>query len=145
MVIQKSLSLGIVIAALACSGCGNDRLPLAPVEGKVIYNGSPLEFGSVMFQPDHGPPARADIQADGTFVLSTYEERDGAAMGRHQVRITCCESQRPQSRSQGISVPEGEDAPPDKSYIPQKYTMFPTSGLTAVVEQSNAPFVIELK
>jgi hypothetical protein len=35
-----------------------------------------------------GKPATAAVAPDGTFVLSTYEPEDGAAVGRHHVLYT---------------------------------------------------------
>ena len=112
---------------------------MMPVTGTVHYNGRPLEFGSVTFQPRSGQPARGVIQKDGSFSLSTYRPGDGAVVGEHQVRITGYESQRdpaasgPGERSLG------------KLLIPMKYTLFDQSGLAAEVrEDRTEPFVFEL-
>lgn len=130
-------TLGVVVA-----GCGSDRLPVAPVEGKVIYHGKPVEFGSVMFQPDKGPAGRGVIQPDGSFTLSTYSEGDGAVIGQHKVRIASFASQRPDLM----------DAPPDAprepgvghSQIPRKYSNMDTSGLRVEVKEDNEPFEFHL-
>ena len=88
-----SRRVGWLIVLAAIAGC--ERGPnTVPVSGKVSYNGTPLEFGSVMFQPPSGQPALGEIQSDGTFSLSTYRPGDGAVVGRHKVRIACYESQR---------------------------------------------------
>src|SRR5438045_7936151 len=76
------------------AGC-NRGPKMVPVTGKVIYNGRPLEFGVVMFQPPSGQPAQGKIQPDGTFNLSTYRLNDGVVLGKHKVRIACYESMRP--------------------------------------------------
>src|SRR5262249_8325025 len=76
------------------AGC-NRGPKMLPVSGKVIYNGRPLEFGVVMFQPPSGQPAQGQIQPDGTFTLSTYRLNDGAVVGKHKVRVACYESMRP--------------------------------------------------
>ncbi len=45
--------------------------------------------GSVTFESqDSGKRATGKLQADGTFVLSTYKEGDGAVAGEHSVIIT---------------------------------------------------------
>jgi hypothetical protein len=122
-------------------GCGEKRLTVVPVEGKVLHQGKSLEFGCVMFQPQHGPPATGIIQPDGTFHLSTYAPGDGAVLGSHTIRITCYESQKSkESRPPG----DEEDRPPVHSYIPEKYTLYATSGLNAEIKESNQPFVFEL-
>jgi hypothetical protein len=136
-----ALKIGALLALLLSltAGC-NHGPPMAQVTGKVIYNGKPLEFGAVMFQPPHGQPARGDIQPDGTFTLSTYRLNDGVVLGKHKVRIACYETQRP-----GTVRPPGEVAL-GKLLIPAKYTTFERSGFTADVhEGENPPITFELK
>jgi len=133
--------LGLVVLVL--SGCRGDHLPTVPVEGKVCCQGKPLEFGSVLFQPDRGPPARGLIARDGTFRLSTYGGDDGAVVGLHRVQITCFECQR-------LGAPfrpkPGEELNSGKLLIPPKYTRFETSGLRMEVKpSSNEPFLIDLQ
>ncbi len=134
---------GIVLlgAGAILAGCGSsDRLPTAPVRGKVIYNGKPLEFGAVLFVPEKGKSAEGLIQSDGTFVLSTYGTRDGAVIGKHKVAIICNETQRP-----GFKPPPGQEMPAGKPLIPEKYMNYETSGLTAEVTKGSNEFTFELK
>lgn len=128
------------LLVLLVSTWGCDRGPtMAPVTGKVLYNGKPLEFGSVAFQPTQGQPAEADIQPDGTFVLSTYRLHDGAVVGLHKVRVACYESQKPNAKQAAGEQKLG------RLLIPVKYTLFDQSGLTAEVRESgNEPIVLEL-
>jgi hypothetical protein len=127
-------------ALCALGGCGQRR-PLAPVTGRVLYEGEPLRFGSVMFQPETGQPATALIQPDGTFTLSTVGEGAGAALGRNRVRITCYEGQRP---DRGPSGGAGESGL-GRLLIPRKYAGYETSGLTVDVRaEGNEPFVFDL-
>lgn len=136
-----SFRLGVILlAALALAGCGGDRLPTAPVQGKVLYRGRPLEFGAVTFQPAAGPPATGAIQSDGTFRLSTYGRNDGAILGTHKVAISCFESQSPDAPPPDPSAEPGLGTP----LIPRKYLSGETSGLTAEVRSRNDPFVFEL-
>ena len=126
------------------AGCGSDGLPTAPVEGKVLYKGKPLEFGTVLFQPEKGPPARGNINQDGTFCLSTYGKGDGAIVGVNSVQITCYECQHPDATPQKSSA-YGELIV-GKSLVPPKYTKFYTSGLRVEVKSiSNEPFLFDLK
>ena len=125
-------------ATLLLVGC--DRGPqLVPVTGKVLYNGAPLEFGSVTFQPRSGQPAQGEIQSGGTFSLSTFRPNDGAVIGSHKVRVACYESQRPSATKSPGEQSLG------KLLIPTKYTLFDQSGLTAEVRaDDNQAFVFEL-
>ncbi len=134
--IRRLAVLGLMTGILSC---GQD-LRLVPVEGKVLYRGKPLEFGSVLFQPASGQPARGKIQPDGTFVLSTFDEGDGAMIGKNQVRITSFEAQRP-----GAPPPSGGELALGKSFIPRKYSSFGSSGLEVeVLPEGNEPFIFEL-
>jgi hypothetical protein len=53
-------------------------------------NGKPLaEGGTVVFEPEQrGKMAVGPIAADGTFELTTYQQGDGAIVGRHRVAVT---------------------------------------------------------
>jgi len=135
----RALLLVACGVALTIAGC-HRRPQVVPAGGKVLYNGQPLKFGSVTFQPRNGQPARGEIQSDGTFSLSTFRPGDGAVVGLHQVRIACYESQRPSAK------PTGGEQSLGNSLIPLKYTFFDQSGLTADVQTaSNEPFVFDLK
>ncbi|MDY0168420.1 MAG: hypothetical protein RBS80_17860 [Thermoguttaceae bacterium] len=130
----------VLLVTLAIAGCGGDQLSTAPVQGKVLYQGKPLQFGAVTFQPAAGPPASGAIQSDGTFRLSTYGRNDGAILGTHKVAVSCFDSQRPDA------PPPDPNAEPGlgKPLIPQKYLSADTSGLTAEVKSRNEPFEFQL-
>lgn len=125
---RRAMMLALVAAAFApAAGCKrNPRV--VPVRGKVLYNGQPLPFGSVMFQPDKGQPAMADIGTDGSFTLSSYGPNDGAVPGKHAVSVSCYEGQRPGKAGGGDSL--------GKLLIPLKYTRFGSSGLSADVQDT---------
>ncbi len=130
------------LLALLVLGIGCQRGPqLAPVRGTVLYDGKPLQFGSVMFQPPSGQPARGVIQQDGSFQLSTFRLGDGAVVGMNQVRVACWEGQRPAASGNAAT---GEVAL-GGSLIPKKYTSFENSGITIEVKpEGNDAVVIEL-
>jgi hypothetical protein len=86
----KSLAVFVALVA-ACSGCGKSAgmAPLIPVKGKVTYKGQPLKKGRVTFESqDTGKRTTGNLEADGTFVLSTYKQGDGAAAGDYTVIIS---------------------------------------------------------
>ncbi len=116
--------------------------PMAPVSGRVTFNGKPLEFGTVMFQlSSGGQPARGQIQSDGTFELGTFAAGDGAIVGEHKVRITSYSGQAP-GKSDEASAGGGTLG---QLLIPKRYTMFGTSKLTATVKpDGNEPFEFDL-
>lgn len=67
------------------AGCGGSDK--GQVHGKVTFEGQPVTGGSVTFAPlaGSGHPATGRITPDGSFVLSTDANEDGAMIGRHQV------------------------------------------------------------
>lgn len=77
------------VLCCAIAGCSNQP-EVAPVRGLVTMDGKPLPGGRVMFQPiatgddkNVGKVAMGQIQPDGSFVLTTYKNGDGAVVGPH--------------------------------------------------------------
>ena len=137
-----ALSVILLAVAVVITGCGKPPHVLTPVSGKVAYNGKPLRFGCVKFQPKKGQWSMGIIQPDGTFKMVTSGEGDGAAIGMNKVSITCFENQDPakQKNGKGMGMVLG------RSLIPKKYTLHDTSGLTVeVVDGDNEPVVFDLK
>jgi hypothetical protein len=89
----RILALFVAAAGFATvSGCGGETT--YPVEGRIVYvGGSPaddLEGYSVTLESlDREPPVSAsgEVEADGTFELSTFGGNDGVVPGRHRVAI----------------------------------------------------------
>lgn len=134
------ISLAVCIATIGCRP--SEHANVVPVTGRVLFNGEPLKYGSIIFQPAHGQPARGEILPNGDFTLSTYRVGDGAAVGRHKVRVTCYTSQDPSQKKEASAA---SDSLGD-SLIPLRYTSFDTSGLeVALLAGGNKPFVFELK
>jgi hypothetical protein len=79
---------------VSLAGCGRAPFPVAPVHGKVTVDGKPLSTGKILFAPvaqgenmDAGKWAIGALQPDGSFVLSTYGENDGAVVGEHWATV----------------------------------------------------------
>ena len=82
---------------VSCSGCGSKSpVPLAKAGGKVTLNGQPVTTGRILFRPIRkaesksaivGKIARAAIDENGEFVLTSYSQGDGAAVGDHRVQL----------------------------------------------------------
>jgi hypothetical protein len=92
-----SAGIAIVMGLAGCGGGGSAEHQVAPVTGRVVHDGQPVNGGSITFRPINvegtragvmGKPASAEVGADGTFSLSTYGRRDGAVVGQHQVIYT---------------------------------------------------------
>jgi hypothetical protein len=119
----------LLVPVGGCGIAGSAAQPsLIPVKGKVTYKGKPVTRGLVRFEPDgYGRKASGQLQADGTFVLTTNKEGDGADAGHHQVSIT------------------GTGDRPGKELVPKQYTQRNSSQLTADVDADHAEFNFDLK
>jgi hypothetical protein len=119
-----SLSIGTALLLLLV-GCDEGVLT-HPAGGIVKFSdGSPLPAGFVSFRsldhPEHFA-ARATLQPDGTFELTTFKSGDGAVVGWHQVLIT---TPRPPDRP-------GFETPPTPQ-VESRFTSYETSGLEFTV------------
>lgn len=139
---MKRLLTFFFLFCIATIGC-NRGPDLVPVSGQVIYNGKPLEYGSVMFQPigvEGAQTARGSIDADGNFSLTTEKEGDGVAVAECQVRITAFEAQRKNAAGN-----QHEEMALGKSAVPKHVQNFSTSGIVIDVQPTmELPLVIDL-
>ena len=83
------LSALAVFLAPILFGCGgSDRPDLVDVSGVVTLNGQAVQGAEVVFQNEQSPRAATGVtDADGRFVLTTFEDNDGAVPGEHVVTI----------------------------------------------------------
>ena len=113
----------LTTTALGPAGCGgaggND---MAPVHGTVTLDGKPLAEGFVFVTPAEGKMATGAIQSDGSFVLGTNSDSDGAKTGTHPVTVK--------------PPPPQEGMPPSAvaQTLPRHYRKASTSGLTVEVK-----------
>jgi hypothetical protein len=84
--------IAIAFAAVLVPGCGGPKM--APVKGRVVFNGQPVKEAAVTFSPtgagnqlDAGKPGTGFTDEDGNFVLSTFKNYDGAIVGTHSVNV----------------------------------------------------------
>ena len=125
---------------LACVvGCSKG-VPTYSVTGTVRVNGQPAPHGTVMFRPNEISKedgkrhvARASIEKDGTYTLTTFETGDGAVAGTHKVAVLM----PPYSAS--------ETGPKARPLIPAKFNTPNTSGLKYEVKADSNEINIELK
>src|SRR4051794_23699741 len=76
-----------LLLCLSASGCG---ARMYPVTGTItLADGSPLTKGLVVFETTGARPvmARGNVDADGTYHLSTNKPGDGVPPGKYRVLI----------------------------------------------------------
>lgn len=118
------------VAALGLlSGCGDGRPERVPVSGRVLIDGQSVAAGAIRFHPQQGRPATGTIKPDGSFVLSTFEEGDGAIPGNHTVTVLAREA-------------IGDTKL--RWYAPKKYGSPNTSGLSQSIDGATDSVVINL-
>lgn len=95
--IYERILATILLATLCVAlGCGDGRPDRVPVSGRVLIDGKPLAFGNLMFVPEEGRTSYGKVDADGRFVLSCFEEADGAVVGSHKIAVIATEQLSPQ-------------------------------------------------
>lgn len=135
-------TIALCFSVLVVLGCGAQD-EMVPVAGSVSYQGKPLEYGSVMFQPvgvDNAQPARSKIAADGTFALWTEKPGDGVIVSNCKVRVTAFEAQRTNAAGG-----QHEEMALGKSAVPKQFQNFATSGIEIqVTPEMQLPLKIDL-
>lgn len=94
--------MGLAIACcLGLASCGGDRPPrltVYPANGTVLLNGQPLANATLLFHSEfrlEGPDGKpapvpgAYSNAQGEFVVSTYDPGDGLPEGEYRVTVSC--------------------------------------------------------
>lgn len=86
----------IVLLTIAVAGCGGNDISTKRVKGTITFKGGqPPKEGGVLFTPIERTAelpmreARGNMNADGTFTLTTFKEGDGVLPGKYRVKITC--------------------------------------------------------
>jgi hypothetical protein len=90
----RSLSIfALAVVALMGGACGSG-VALHPARGKVLVAGKPAVGATVVFHPAKSSAESAYrtpagvVQADGSFILSTFAPGDGAPAGEYIVAIS---------------------------------------------------------
>ncbi|MEY3459027.1 MAG: hypothetical protein RL215_2184 [Planctomycetota bacterium] len=87
--LSRLLPLVFFAANLSMAGCGSDGPRAYPARGRVVFSdGEPVRLGTVeLLSDEHGTTATGKIQQDGSFVLGTFSESDGACVGNHRAIV----------------------------------------------------------
>jgi hypothetical protein len=126
--------LAVVVSLVLAAGCGGGGT--APVNGQVkLKNGdaSALAGYTVQFELEGAKTSGdGEIQADGTFKISTFGVNDGALPGKHRVAISPPLSPDP-------------DKPMPKPKVAAKYSGFESSGLVVEIKPGKNDVVLEVE
>ena len=125
-----SSSLIAIFALGAVTGCntksGPERVPTFPVSGTISFQGKPIPGAFVALHPkttqENVPSPRANVGADGSLKITTYDGGDGAPEGEYVVTV---EWYKP--------IKNGADVISGPNVIPKKYASAQTSDITIKV------------
>jgi hypothetical protein len=120
----------VVSAWLVVPGCGggdSGNLPTAPVSGTLSVEGKPVAAGAIHFHPQKGQAA-SGIVKDGKFTLTTYNDGDGAIVGKHRVALEVVEE-----------VPTADGDTTTKSLLPKKFSSPDSSGIELEIPAAGRP------
>lgn len=126
---RSALFVFALSSMMVTSGCSDSRPERVPVSGVVLIDGKPLTSGYIQFTPPDSRPAKATLDADGRFSLSTFKPGDGCVLGTHVVTVNAA------------------DAVDDLTLrwnAPKKYAVATTSGITKTIDGPVDAMKIEL-
>lgn len=120
------------------AGCGDGRPTLVPVTGTVTLNGQPVDGALVGFEPQgiegYNRPSIATTDAQGKFVVGTYDKADGMPKGSYKVSVL---KKDPIGKlPENFNTEDTAANPQPVKYqwtVPQKYSSTADSGLTVEV------------
>lgn len=133
-------ALILTFITLSFSGCGEEGLKYAKVEGTVTVDGKPAQTGTVLFVPQQGTEggvSSGTITKDGTYTLVGPKGK-GVVVGTHKILVQC--------PMEGSGPDSGQDpqqgAPP--CIIPAKYANERSSDITKEVTEGENKIDIQL-
>jgi hypothetical protein len=118
------------VAFIALVGCSDGRPSRVPVSGQVVIDGKPLVHGFIRFLPEQKERvSTGDLDRNGRFVLTCFENRDGAVVGKHRVEVYAA---------------EGVDEERIRWHAPKRYCNWATSKLEQEITGPTDAITIQL-
>jgi hypothetical protein len=122
----RGAALASLLTALGCGGEDAERVPVFPVEGKLIF-GSAIPAGAITLHPVASGNASALrptalVAPDGSFKFTTYDQADGAPVGDYVLTAHWFKA-----------VKQAGEVLPGRNVLPTKYGTPQTSGLEVSV------------
>jgi hypothetical protein len=115
--------VGAALLAVASLGCGKatpERIATHPAKGTITFKGQPMPGAFVTLHPkspvENVPAPRANVDKDGTFAVTTYNNGDGAPEGDYVLTVQWYKL-----------IKNGKDVSAGPNVIPPKYTKPQTS------------------
>ena len=93
--IRQLDALLLSLATILIVGCGDGRPQRVTISGQVLIDGQPLKYGSIRFVPKNGRSSFGELDKEGRFTMTCFDEHDGVILGTHRVEVAGCESLGP--------------------------------------------------
>jgi hypothetical protein len=130
MQLRHLVVLSFFVSLFMLSGCSDNLPKTSKVNGRVTYEGNPLPDVMVSYVSTIGnPTAIGSTNANGEFVLTTFNLRDGAIPGEYKVSIA------PMKPAPTLETASAAEIAAYKPPFPEHYFDAETSGFTVQVEQ----------
>ncbi len=128
--LSRTFLVVMFVVSFVCmwsAGCARQaQTRVYPVHGQVLLNGKPLADAIVSFHLQSDSPEAvfpsAHTDAEGRFVLTSFEEGDGAPEGTYAISLVCFRSRS--TRGGGGRA---------NNVLPQHYASPASSGLSAKI------------
>jgi hypothetical protein len=141
----KCLLPAWIAIGLFTAGCSRNSAKVNPVNGRILVSGKPAARALVTFHPEKAAEEKssirptAEVDADGSFRLTSFKSGDGAPEGEYRVSIVWyLANPKPKAA-------EGDDANV-RNYLPDIYARAETTPLRAtIIRGTNNLPTFELK
>jgi len=151
----RSLAATVTLGVFLVTGCGDsgpkrEGPPTYPVSGVVTHGGAAVQGATVRFERADGSGASTGrTDAQGKYVLATFEPGDGAPAGDYRVTIVKMEggggAEAVLEEDPNYTGAEEAEEVEVKNVLPEQYANAETSGLTATVTEGTNTFDFALE
>jgi hypothetical protein len=131
--VPRSIGMLALLGLSLCvfsAGCDSGGPQLGTVTGKITLDDKPMFGVVVTFVPEGGSASYGVTDKNGVYTLMFTDTKAGAMVGSHKVTL---ESPRLSREEIAEMKAEGQEAPPEISAVPRKYSG--DAALTAEVKK----------
>lgn len=141
--VRRLTALLMLVSLVGCSGSNDPKL--APVTGRLTFNGEPVANAVVTFRGVNAARySSGTTDSDGKFSLSTYEPGDGALIGENVVTVAISDDIDPGLSREEYAKQQAKQRNPKAGILPEQYADPKTSGLLVTVANGQNDIPLEL-
>lgn len=136
---DRILVVGCIASVVGLTGCGRgDPFQRQPIQGSVKFEGKPIQFGAVRFEPAGSEPTgtTASIR-DGSFKIDRIS---GVGPGKYKVYVQAFDKM---DAGPPGTFP-GEEGTPPQNILPDKFLNEPVTQITISEVSDDKPNEIDV-